>query len=114
MSSGSWVASHLVAMIGFVLVPLGLLSLYGVVNRTPVERLALSATVVTWIGAGLTLPYYGAEDFGLHAIASKAAQGQPVDVLGLVDAIRFHPVAATTFGAGLLLLGVGAVLGAVS
>ena len=25
--------------------------------------------MTTWIGAGLTLPYYGAEDFGLHAIA---------------------------------------------
>jgi hypothetical protein len=28
MASGSWVASHLFAMIGFILVPLGLLGLW--------------------------------------------------------------------------------------
>src|SRR5574342_555145 len=112
MSSGSWVASHLFAMIGFILVPLGLLALRGVVSHTRAEPLAFNAAIAAWIGAGLTLPYYGAEDFGLHAIASRAAQGQPIDVLGLVDAVRFNPVAATTFGAGLVLLAVGAVLAA--
>src|SRR6266542_768782 len=101
MSSGAWVAAHLFAMIGFILVTLGLLALYG-------------AVVTSWIGAGLTLPYYGAEDFGLHGIAEKAAEGQNLDLLGLVDAIRFNPVAATTFAAGLLLLGAGAVLAAVA
>jgi hypothetical protein len=110
MSSPAWVASHLFAMIGFILVPLGLLALHGVLPGTS----AGAAAVVTWIGAGLTLPYYGAEDFGLNAIARRAAEGRVVDVLDLVDAVRYGPVAATTFAVGLLALGVGAVLAAVA
>jgi hypothetical protein len=97
MSSPWWVATHLFAMIGFILVPLAILT----VNRT--------AGTIMWIGAGLTLPYYGAEDFALSTIAGKVAAGQPLDLLDLADSIRYHPAAATTFMTGLLLLGVGAV-----
>jgi hypothetical protein len=114
MSSGAWVAAHLFAMIGFILLPLGLLALRRAVSRTPAKPLALAAVVISWIGAGLTLPYYGAEDFSLHAIASRSADGQPLNLLDLVDAIRFGPVAATTFAVGLLSLGVAAILAAVA
>jgi hypothetical protein len=114
MSSGAWVVSHLCAMLGFILTALGLLALVRVVRRTPAERLAGAAVVTYWIGAGLTLAYYGAEDFALNAIARSAAGDQALDLLGLVDAIRFHPAAVTTFGAGLLLLGVGGVLAALA
>jgi hypothetical protein len=64
--------------------------------------------------AGLTLPYYGAEDFALHAIAHQVSSGATLDLLGLVEAIRFGAVAATTFAVGLILLGVGGVLAAMS
>jgi hypothetical protein len=114
MSSGAWVAAHLFAVVGFILVALGLLAVWNAVSTTRAERLGFAAVVTTWIGVGLTLPYYGAEDFGLNAIARKAAEGQPFDLLGLVDAVRFSPVPATTFFLGLLLLGVGAVLAAVA
>lgn len=114
MNSGAWVAAHLFAMVGFILVALGLLGLWNAVGRTRAERLALAAVVTTWIGVGLTLPYYGAEDFGLNAIARKAAEGQVSDLLGLVEAVRFSPVPITTFGLGLLLLAAGAVLAAVA
>ncbi|MGH3645690.1 MAG: hypothetical protein ACRDTM_00695 [Micromonosporaceae bacterium] len=114
MGSGGWVASHLFAMIGFILVPLGLLALRNAVSHTGSERLALTAAVTSWIGAGLTLPYYGAEDFALYAIARAAAEGESIDVVGLSEAFRFDPVAATTFAIGLILLGVGAVLAAVA
>ena len=114
MNSGAWVAAHLFAMVGFILVALGLLGLWNAVRRTRAERLALAAVVTTWIGVGLTLPYYGAEDFGLNAIARKAADGQVSDLLGLVEAVRFSPVPITTFGLGLLLLAAGAVLAAVA
>jgi hypothetical protein len=114
MNSGAWVAAHLFAMVGFILVALGLLGLWNAVRRTRAERLALAAVVTTWIGVGLTLPYYGAEDFGLNAIARKAAEGQVSDLLGLVEAVRFSPVPITTFGLGLLLLAAGAVLAAVA
>jgi hypothetical protein len=114
VSSSAWVAAHLFAMIGFILVALGLLAVWNAVSRTPAERLALAAVVTAWVGVGLVLPYYGAEDFGLNAIARKAAEGQVADLLGLVDAVRFSPVPATTFVLGLLLLGAGAVLAAVA
>ena len=114
MASNAWVASHLFAIIGFILVPLGLLALWGVLRASKVEPIALAAVVLSWIGAGLTLPYYGAEDFGLHAVAVKAAAGESIDLLGIVDDFRYHPVAATIFGAGLITLAIGAILAAVA
>jgi hypothetical protein len=114
MSSGWWVASHLFAIIGFILVPLGLLAVRRAVAATPAEPMATAATVTMWLGVGLTLPYYGAEDFGLHAAARLAATGSGLDLLELVEAIRFQPVAVTTFGLGLLLVAAGAILVAVA
>jgi hypothetical protein len=110
MSSGAWVAAHLFAMIGFILVPLGLFALRDVLGGT----LSSAAVVATWVGAGLTLPYYGAEDFGLHAIASQYAEGQRFDLLDTVDGFRYQPVAETMFGVGLLTLAAGAVLAALA
>jgi hypothetical protein len=110
MSSPAWVAAHFFAVLGFILVPLGLLAVGDALARTRSASLALTAAVVTWIGAGLTLPYYGAEDFGLHAIASKHAG----NLLELVKAVRYQPLAITIFGAGLLMLGIGALLAAVA
>ncbi|MEV6965071.1 hypothetical protein AB0M47_08125 [Hamadaea sp. NPDC051192] len=97
MGSPWWVATHLFAMIGFILVPLALL------------RVDKVAAVIMWIGAGLTLPYYGAEDFALNTLAGKVKDGQSLDLLDLSDSIRYHPAAIATFLVGLLLLGVGAV-----
>lgn len=110
MSSGAWVASHFFAMIGFILVPLGLLALRDVLRDTRAAPLALTAAVTSWIGVGLTLPYYGAEDFGLHAIAAAEVP----DLLAVADAVRAQPVAMSMFAVGLLTLGVGAVLAAVA
>lgn len=112
MGSSAWVAAHFFAMIGFILLPLGLLAVQRIVAGTRGAGLASTATVLTWIGAGLTLPYYGAEDFGLHAIAGP--KGSSSDLLALVDAVRYQPVAITIFGLGLLLLAVGSVMVAVA
>ena len=95
MGSGAWVASHLFAMIGFILVPIALLE----IHRT--------AAITFWVGAGLTLPYYGAEDFGLHAMA-----GLP-NILELAESVRYNPVAVTTFALGLVTMAVAAVMVAV-
>jgi hypothetical protein len=110
LASTAWVAAHFFAMIGFILLPLGLLAVRGALAASRSARLALVAAVVTWIGAGLTLPYYGAEDFGLHAIAEHHA-GHLLDV---VAAVRYQPLAITIFGTGLLAIAVGAVLAAVA
>jgi len=114
MSSGAWVASHAFAMIGFILVALGLLALAAAVRGTRAGRIAWVAVVTSWIGAGLTLPYYGAEDFGLHAIGSQATDGKPIDVLSLVEDVRYQPVAMTMFGIGLITLAVSGVLTAIA
>jgi hypothetical protein len=106
MSSNAWVASHFFAMLGFIAVPLGLLALHAVVR----SRTSFLAVVTAWIGAGLTLPYYGAEDFGLHAIARSSTP----DLLDVVEKVRYNPVAATMFGVGLIVLAVAAILAAVA
>ena len=95
MGSTAWVVAHLCAMLGFILVAVALLQL----DRT--------AAIVFWIGAGLTLPYYGAEDFGLHAMAN-----QP-NILDLAESVRYNPVAMTMFGVGLLTMAAGAIVVAV-
>jgi hypothetical protein len=112
MGSNAWVAAHLFAMIGFVLLGLGLLAVTGALARARSAGLALAGTVAVWIGAGLSLPYYGAEDFGLHAIAGP--HGNPSNVVALVDAVRNQPVALATFGTGLVVLAMGGIVAAVA
>lgn len=112
MSSTAWVASHFFAMIGFILMPLGLLALRSALAPTRAEPLALTAAVLAWIGSGLVLPYYGAEDFGLHGIAGSAAARS--DLLNVADSVRFQPLAATIFGTGLILLAAAAIMAAIA
>jgi hypothetical protein len=112
MSSTAWVTAHFLAMLGFILLPLGLLALHSVLAPSRAEPLALTAAVLAWIGSGLVLPYYGAEDFGLHAIARSA--GPRADLLTLVDAVRDQPLAVTIFGIGLLLLAAAAIVAAIA
>src|SRR5215475_2758136 len=112
MSSAAWVTAHFFAMLGFILIPLGLLALRSALAPTRAEPLALTAAVLAWIGSGLVLPYYGAEDFGLHAIAGSA--GPRADLLSLVHAVRYQPLAVTIFGTGLLLLAAAAIMAAIA
>jgi hypothetical protein len=112
MSSTAWVAAHFFAILGFILMPLGLLALRSALAPTRAEPLALTAAVMAWIGSGLVLPYYGAEDFGLHGIAGSA--GARSDLLSVADAVRFQPLAATIFGTGLILLAVAAIMAAIA
>ncbi|MCF6476081.1 hypothetical protein FAF44_48240 [Nonomuraea sp. MG754425] len=110
MASPAWVAGHAAAMIGFILLGLAVLGLHQVLG----DRLSSRATVVTWIGAGLTLPYYGAEDFGLNVIAQRSLRDGTPALMELATEFRFGTVPVTMFAAGLLLLGVGAVMAAVA
>ncbi|WP_433444408.1 hypothetical protein [Nonomuraea sp. CA-141351] len=110
IASTAWVAGHLAAMLGFVLLGLAVLGLHQVLG----DRLSLRAAAVTWVGAGLTLPYYGAEDFGLNVIARRSLSDQAPALMELVEEFRYGPVAITMFAAGLLLLGAGTVMAAIS
>jgi hypothetical protein len=112
MSSNAWVAAHFFAMLGFILMPLGLLALRAAVATTRAEPLALTAAVLAWIGSGLTLPYYGAEDFGLHAITGPDGHG--ASLLRLIHAVRYQPLAITIFAAGLVLIAAAAIMAAIA
>lgn len=71
-ASTEWLLSHMLGMLGFTLVGLGLLGLHSALRETSVERLAFRSLAVSWLGICLTLPYYGAEAFGLYAIGQEA------------------------------------------
>jgi hypothetical protein len=102
MGTSAWVAAHLFAVGGFLLVSLGLLA----AGRS-------RSAVVTLTGAVLTSVYYGAETFGLHAIGRLAARAPEPGLLEQVDAIRYQPAAITIFAVGLVTLAAGAVMAAV-
>jgi hypothetical protein len=113
-ASSAWVAAHLFAVVGFILLTLGLLALRLTLAGTPGQRLASTALVLTWVGVGLVLPYYGAEVFGLHAIGARAIRDHNVGLIDMANAdVRYNPAAITLFGIGLLLVAVGPVLAAV-
>jgi hypothetical protein len=97
-SSPAWVVAHLAAVAGFVLVGLAL------------RGFGRAAEVTWWVGAGLVLPYYGAEVFALHVLGQRLSGQQLSDV---AEAIRLGPAAAVVFVAGLVALAVAGVLVAV-
>jgi hypothetical protein len=113
-ASTAWVLAHMLAVVGFILLALGLLGLHSALQKTTVERLASLALVLTWIGVGFTLPYYGAEIFALHAIGQEAVKQQSVALLTLVDAVRYYGPAIIMFAVGLLLLAVGPIMVAIA
>jgi hypothetical protein len=87
-ASGSWVVAHSLAVAAFILLGWGLLGLTFRLQATRGENLAIVALVLSWIGIGLTLTYYGAEVFGLHAVGQEVVQEGNTGLMSLVNAIR--------------------------
>lgn len=113
-AASSWLLAHSLAMIGFILLILGLLGLYSQLREMAAGSLGTTALVVTWIGVGLTLPYYGAETFALHAVGQEAVRQSNVDLLvTLTNSIRFGE-GIWFFGFGLLALAVDTILFAIA
>ena len=112
-ASPEWLLAHILGMLGFTFIGLGLAGLYFALRETRVERLALRFLVVGWLGISLTLPYYGGEAFGLHAIGQEAIREHNASLVGLADVVRGGPQ-EVMFGVGLLLLGVSAVMVAIA
>ena len=113
-AASSWFLAHSLAMIGFILLMLGMLGLYGQLRKTKAGSLGLTALVVTWIGVGLTLPYYGAETFALRAVGQEAIRQNNVDLLvTLTKSFRFGE-GAWSFVFGLLAIAVGPILFAIA
>jgi hypothetical protein len=72
------------------------------------------ALSLSWVGVGLTLPYYGAEAFGLHAVGQRTLTLGGAGLLKpLTHAIRWE-AGIYFIIAGLLLLALGVVIAAVA
>ena len=112
-ASGRWLAAHMLAMLAFTVLGLGLLGLHAAFQASSVEPVAYWAVVVAWLGIGLTLPFYGGEAFGLHAIGLEAVREQRAALVGLAETVRSGP-GLVMFLLGLLLLAIGAVMVAVA
>jgi len=111
--SAAWVLAHACGMAGFILLALGTLGAYLRLQATPAERLGFLALLLCWAGAGLTLPFFGAEAFGLQVIGEAALRQNSLEVLGMVNQVRFGPGLAF-IGAGLLLVAAAMILLAVA
>jgi len=112
-ASYSWVLAHSLAIAAFILLTLGFLGLYIHLKETRVERHAMVALVLIWIGVGLTLPYYGAETFGLHALGQEALTQNSTELLSLANSVRWQE-GIVFIGSGLLLLAAGTSVFAVA
>lgn len=99
-ASPLWVAAHVSAMIGFVALALAVRSLGA----------GAGAEVAIWVGAGLVLPYYGAETFALNVLGSQAQNSGDYSLMELAEPIRYGPTQTVMFGAGLLAIAVGAIV----
>jgi hypothetical protein len=112
-ASGRWILAHVLAMMAFILLILGLLGLWLRLQDTTVRRLFLRALVVCWFGVGLTLPFYGAEAFGLHAIGRYALGQENMALVALANIVRTGP-GLPIFALGLVVLAAGTILIAVA
>jgi hypothetical protein len=105
-ASMAWVLSHYLAMLGFVLLPGGLLALYALHADTETEPRAFRGLLWGTMGVALILPAFGVEAFTMPAIGRLRLDG----VRGLA------PMIPLTYGGpmtivlilGLVSLAVGA------
>lgn len=103
----------MLAMVGFTLLPVGLLSLNGLLQNSPVEGVSYWAFIAGLLGVGLTLPFYGGEAFGLHAIGQEAIKRNDPTLVGLAEVVRGEPQ-IEMFTAGLLAVGVSTIMVAIA
>jgi len=108
-ASAAWIVAHTLAMAGFILVSLGLIGLHATLRIASGERLAFLSLVGWVVGAGLTLTFYGAEAYGLHAIGAAAVRQHNVALVSLANDVRSGP-GLVVFLVGLLLLGIASVI----
>lgn len=112
-ASTQWLVAHMLAMVAFTLLPLGLSGLHRSLQESAVEHLGYWAVVLSWIGTGLTLPFYGGEAYGLHAIGQEAIRQQTAALVSLAAVVRSGP-GLVMFLIGLLLLAIAAITFAIA
>ena len=107
--SSHWIVAHMLAMVGFTLLALGLVGWHQTLQRSEVEGSAFRAFVVTLAGIGLTLPFYGGEAYGLHAIGREALNRGDGSLVEMSTVVR-GGAGLAMFLIGLLALGIGAIM----
>ncbi|UOE94770.1 hypothetical protein [Alkalihalobacillus sp. LMS39] len=112
-ASNAWMLSHVLGIIAFLLLPLGLLGLYNTIENNKARKAVLTGVLLSYLGVGLTLPFYGAEVFALSVIGQEALVQQSASVLELANTIRFGPGFFMIF-LGLMLLALGTILIAIA
>jgi hypothetical protein len=110
-ASNSWVLAHSLAMVGFIFLPLGLYGLHVFLPEYRAQGRAFLGFILTSIGVGLTLPFYGAEAFALQVVGQEAIDQNSQNVEAVADAVRFGP-AIGFIAVGLILIAAGAVISA--
>jgi hypothetical protein len=105
-ASSRWLIAHSLGMLAWVLLTATLVAL------ARADRWSRASAWAAGVGTAAVLPYYGSETFGLHGLATTApTDGDIGIVVAAQETIRGGAVASTTFGLGLLLLGIaGAAL----
>ncbi|WP_332633773.1 hypothetical protein [Halalkalibacter flavus] len=112
-ASIDWLVAHILAIVAFTLLPLGLLGLHNSLQEKAVNSLMYWAVVLCLIGIGLTLPFYGGETFGLHAIGQEAIRQQTATLVSLSTVVR-SGAGLVMFLVGLLLLSIAAIILAIA
>lgn len=112
-ASTNWLVAHILAIVAFTLLPLGLFGLHNSLQGTAVNSLAYWAVVLCLIGTGLTLPFYGGETFGLHAIGQEAIRQRAATLVSLATVVR-SGAGLVMFLVGLLLLAIAAIILAIT
>lgn len=107
--SSWWIPSHLFGALGFLLFAFASTAILGLIMKGPGEPAGRSMALLSILGAGLILPYYGIESVGLHVAAASAdLSGDSVRV-ALMEAMRNDPYALATFGTGLLIMAIAGI-----
>lgn len=107
ITSAPWVVAHLLAMLAFVLLSFGMLTLYAQLRTAAVEPRALRALAWSLAGIALIMPMLGFETHVLPILGRLYLAGT-TGIAPVVGLVYLGP-AIVVFLLGLLFLAIGAV-----
>lgn len=110
-ASHAWLISHTFGIFAITFLAIGFWGLRLHLAHTSVARSIGVGAILALLGAGMLLPYFGMETFGLHFLANNF---EASEAWALADDLRGHGLAITLFGIGLIVLAVGAILVAIA